>query len=91
MTKSALKIDQIIGHDVDLRDDICGSGVTNGKFLELLCANCAEFENRRGQTKIKKVRIVSENKLTFFNSDQLRQLWQGQWLFVTGYQSLCSF
>lgn len=56
MIKPSLKIDQIISPEMDLRADICGSGVTNGKFLELLSANCEEFERRRGQTKIKQAR-----------------------------------
>jgi hypothetical protein len=60
MTKSGLKVDQIVGPEVDLHEDICGSGVTNGKFLELLCANCAEFESRRGQTKVEKVGVTKK-------------------------------
>lgn len=66
MCKAVQKLDQISDPDLDLREDICGSGVTNGKFLELMCANCTAFEERRGQSKVKKVCVENCKFVTVF-------------------------
>ncbi|KAI6206574.1 putative oxidoreductase dhs-27 [Aphelenchoides besseyi] len=54
MTKSQ-EVDSLVTSSVDLDEEICGSGVSNRRFLDLLIRNCEKFEKIRGTTKINQI------------------------------------
>ncbi|KAI6233187.1 hypothetical protein M3Y99_00944500 [Aphelenchoides fujianensis] len=47
----ARDVDDVVTAAVDLEGDICGSGITNRKLLELLVVECAKFERTRGSAR----------------------------------------
>lgn len=54
---SSQKVDllSLAGPLLDLKADICGSGITNGKILELLIQNCPKFMNLLGDSKVTEI------------------------------------
>jgi hypothetical protein len=50
-----LQLDSIIHPGLNLQEDICGSGVTNGTLLELLIRNCDNFVKQSENAKVKEI------------------------------------
>ncbi|KAI6232847.1 hypothetical protein M3Y99_00970700 [Aphelenchoides fujianensis] len=48
-------VDDVVTAAVDLEGDICGSGITNRKLLELLVAECGKFERTRGSARVDQI------------------------------------